>query len=96
MSPTQPAPEGLSLTLYTRDGCVLCDHLLEALAQYCAAHQLLVQVQEVDITEDPRLLVRYARDIPVLMLGGREVCRHQFDARALAREIEANGSARAR
>jgi len=69
------------LRLYTRAGCHLCDELLaEAqpiLARFGAA------VDPVDVDTDPELARRYGLSIPVLVLDGREVCRHRLDAPAL-------------
>jgi hypothetical protein len=40
-------------------------------------------VNEIDITGNPGLEARYGWDIPVLLAGDREICRHYLDGQAL-------------
>lgn len=70
----------LSVTLYSRPGCRLCEDakrdLFEALPS--------VEVREIDVDSDPRLRSRYGFDIPVAVAGGRELFRHRFDPLCIA------------
>jgi glutaredoxin len=56
-----------TLTLYTKEGCGLCEEVKRELAALAAAypHRLV----EVDITTDPALLRQYHLTIPVLQVG---------------------------
>jgi glutaredoxin len=59
------------LTLYSGPGCSLCDKaklLVERVAR-----DVPLEVEEVDITQDPELYDRYRYAIPVIALDGREV-----------------------
>jgi glutaredoxin len=69
------------LQLYTRPGCHLCEALLAEAAPLLERHG--ARVESINIDEDPALQRRYDRSIPVLVLGGREICRHRLDAHAL-------------
>lgn len=40
-------------------------------------------VEDVDIGGKPELEARYGWDIPVLLAGETEICRHFFDPKAL-------------
>ncbi|MBE2221249.1 MAG: glutaredoxin family protein [Anaerolineae bacterium] len=57
----------LTVTLYTKDGCGLCDEVKAELAELAQAfpHKL----QEVDITKDSDLFARYRFTIPVVKMG---------------------------
>ena len=60
-----------TLTLYTKEGCGLCEEVKEQLATLAAAypHKLI----EVDITADPALFQQYRIIIPVLLVGDIEL-----------------------
>lgn len=74
-------------TLYTRDGCHLCER----------AHELLmrhgIDVTLVDIDRDPELLARYNEWVPVVMIDGQERFRGIVDERLLRRLLRAGDHA---
>jgi predicted thioredoxin/glutaredoxin len=45
----------------------------------------LPPVEVLDVDADPQLLRRYGLDVPVLLLDGSLVCRHQLDVPELKR-----------
>ena len=61
------------VTLYTRPGCHLCDDARAVIEAVCA--ELGETYEEVDVDEDPALLDRYAEEIPVTLVDGRQ---HDF------------------
>ncbi len=61
------------VTLYTRPGCHLCVVALAVVERVCA--DLGEAYEEVDITGDPVLLERFAEEIPVTFVDGRQ---HDF------------------
>jgi glutaredoxin len=69
------------LTLLGRDGCHLCEDMRAALKPWAARFQF--EVEEIDITGKTELEARYGWDIPVLLAGESEICRHFLDERAL-------------
>lgn len=69
------------LTLLGRDGCHLCEDMRTALSPWADRFQFAVE--EVDIAGKPELEARYGWDIPVLLAGEAEICRHFFDPAAL-------------
>ena len=58
------------VTLYSRPGCHLCDDAREVVARVCA--DLGERFEEVSILDDPDLLERYAEEIPVTLVDGRQ------------------------
>ena len=61
------------VTLYTRPGCHLCAEARVVVERVCA--DLGETFDEVDITTDPALLERFAEEIPVTFVDGRQ---HDF------------------
>lgn len=57
----------LTVTLYTKDGC----HLCEDVKGYLALHEERYPhtLDEVDITQDNELFARYRFSIPVIKIG---------------------------
>jgi glutaredoxin len=61
------------VTLYGRQGCHLCDDARAVIERVCA--DLGEEFVEVDVDSDPALLDRYAEEIPVTLVDGRQ---HDF------------------
>lgn len=77
----------MELVLYTRPGCHLCDEMKTVIAAR-RRHRAVV-LTEIDISTDASLERRYGRDIPVLLLNGKEVARHRLEAQDLDRMLGA-------
>jgi hypothetical protein len=73
--------EGPRLTLYTREGCHLCEEMLAGLHELAAGMTFEVDLRDIDA--DPRLVERYGPRIPVLTLNERTLCELRLDARAV-------------
>ena len=71
----------VALTLLGRDGCHLCEDMRAALKPWAARFQF--EVEEIDIRGKTELEARYGWDIPVLLAGDAEICRHFLDTQAL-------------
>ena len=69
---TQP-----DLTVYSRTYCHLCDDMIAGLHELQARFRFRLTV--VDVDSDPALEDLYGEDVPVLMHGSRELCRHRLD-----------------
>ncbi len=74
------------VTLYTRDGCHLCD---EAREEILALQRggLELELREVDIEADERLHARFVERIPVVEVGGEVVSELGTDEAALRAAI---------
>ena len=79
-----------SLTLYYREGCHLCETMLQALAGLQS--RLGFEIQRVDIDRDEQLRARYDEWVPVLCLGAEEICHYQLDEEALLRVLDGQKS----
>jgi glutaredoxin len=71
----------VTLTLYTKHGCHLCDDVRSTLDELQADH--LFALEEIDITTNEELFARYRFDIPVLLKDGLEVARGRITDREL-------------
>ena len=63
--PRDPVP----VTLYSKPGCHLCEVMKQELAR--AGLERRYALQEVDISNDPKLSKLYGARIPVLAIAGR-------------------------
>lgn len=70
-------------TLYTRDGCHLCEEAHELLAEYGLRPHL------VDIDQDPELRARYTNCVPVVEIEGVERFRGRVNRLLLERLLRA-------
>jgi glutaredoxin len=61
------------VTLYSRPGCHLCDDARAVIARVC--DELGEAYDEVSIADDPDLSARFAEEIPVTFVDGRQ---HDF------------------
>ena len=73
----------LSLTLYVRNYCHLCDDMRAAIAPW--RERFGFELEEVDVDDDPAVEERFGEKVPVLVEGEREICHYHFDEVALWR-----------
>ena len=76
------------VTLYGRPGCHLCDEARDAIAEIADGR---IELREVDIETDDRLLTTYLERIPVVEVGGRIVSELVFDRDAFTRALHTVG-----
>ena len=56
----------LSLTIYSRPGCHLCDEMKALVRRIQGLSQAPITIDEIDISTDPELESRFGLEIPVL------------------------------
>ena len=61
----RPTPRPLNVTVYSRDGCHLCDEAVDLLAEFG------LRANVVDIDQDPDLVARYDCCVPVVEIDGK-------------------------
>ena len=71
----------MTLTLYAKPGCHLCDEVRSRLEELQGEHGY--EIREIDITRDAELFARYRYEIPVLWRDGIEVARGRISDREL-------------
>ena len=75
----------MQLTLYYREGCHLCEIMLQALRGLQSDMEF--EISLVDIDREPDLRQRYDEWVPVLCRGELEICHYQLDLEALNRAL---------
>ncbi len=68
----------LTLTVYSRAYCHLCDEMIEALRGLQGLFHFEIVV--VDVDADPDLEQRHGEQVPVLMHGGHELCHYRLES----------------
>jgi glutaredoxin len=64
----------VEIVLYSKPDCHLCDAAKKIIA--ACQRQRPFALRVVDISCDPQLMSRFANDIPLVFLDGREIARH--------------------
>jgi glutaredoxin len=79
-----------AITLYTRDGCHLCDDAKAAISPLLA--EFGATLREVDIDDNPLLRERYTDDVPVIFVGPDRFAHHRLDTAALRHRLQQSKS----
>jgi glutaredoxin len=74
--------------LYGRPGCHLCDEARDAITEIANGR---IELREVDIESDDRLLSTYLERIPVVEVAGHVVSELVFDRDAFMRALHTVG-----
>lgn len=67
----------VNLTLYTRQGCHLCQDMEQHIMLFQKQYDFSLHI--VDIDADKLLQLRYGERVPVLAAGEREICHYFFN-----------------
>lgn len=71
----------VTVTLYTRARCHLCDDAHDALVGVQREHPFALDV--VDVDSDPELVALYGLEVPVVMVAGRKAFKYRVDPAVL-------------
>jgi hypothetical protein len=71
-----------TITLYTKEGCHLCELALAVIEDVRRRHPFDLTL--IDILDDPAAYDHYKHDIPVVLLDGGEIARHRLTAGQLS------------
>ncbi len=74
----------MEATLYTRDGCCLCDEAKALLERYGFCLNL------VDVDTDPELVTQHGECVPVVVIDGKVRFRGRVDEVLLNRLLSAS------
>jgi hypothetical protein len=80
----------VAVTIYRRAGCHLCDQARDQILRL-TADSGQIELREVDIESDERLLSAYLERIPVVEVAGSEVSELEFDADAFSDAVHTVG-----
>ena len=74
------------VTLYGRPECHLCEEARAAVA--AARSRREFELEEIDVSLDPRLARRYGERIPVVAIDGEDVLELRFGAEEVVRQLD--------
>ena len=75
----------LTLTLYSRPGCCLCEDMKTVLTQ--VRRDIPFNLEEINISTDPELETRFGQEIPVLFVNGRKAFKYRVSERELRQKL---------
>lgn len=73
------------LTLYGKAGCHLCEEASKVVRDVQMRHPF--DLEEIDITRDPRLFALYKERIPVIAIDGQETLELVIESTELERAL---------
>ena len=76
----------MKVTLYGKAGCCLCDDARAAVTE--VRREIAFDLEEVDVSLDPRLHRAYGERIPVVAVDGEDVIELGVDAHALRQVLD--------
>lgn len=79
----------IQLTIYSRDGCHLCEDMLEHLEMLRQDHGFGIEIRDVD--SNPDWLNAYSDLVPVLEYNGKQICHYFLDQASLLKVLEETG-----
>jgi glutaredoxin len=77
------------VTLYTREGCHLCDEARAAMAP--AIVRTGAELREIDIDDDAELRAMYNDSVPVIFVGADFFARYRVEAKKFENALEVAG-----
>ena len=83
----------VSLTLYSRPGCCLCEDMKAVLAEVELDPPF--DLEEIDISTQAKLEERFGQEIPVLFVNGRKAFKYRVTSRELHRHLRRERLSRA-
>ncbi len=78
--------EPLALQVMVRQGCHLCEELMELLARHPRAAEFSVAVLDVDSRADWQ--AKYGLRVPVVLAGETEICEYFLDFERLEQVLD--------
>lgn len=76
----------LKLRIYSKPDCHLCEIAKEVIDR--AAEKYPLEIEVINILNDPQAYALYCNDIPVGFLEGRKLFKHRIDEKALLRALD--------
>jgi glutaredoxin len=68
------------VTVYTRENCHLCAAAIDTVERVVASCSRPVEVDTVDVDDDPDLRERYGERVPYVTVDGRAQFKYRVDA----------------
>ena len=79
----------ITFTVYSRQGCHLCEDMLLQLIQLQQMHDF--KITEVDVDSSPQLIEQYGSQVPVVTCGDQQLCHYFLDQAAVMQALAGVG-----
>ena len=73
------------IRLYTRRDCCLCEEMKGVVRD--VAEEVPLEVEEVDVDNEPDLREKFGGEVPVLFIDGRKAFKYRVAARELKKKL---------
>jgi glutaredoxin len=80
-----PKTTPITVTLYTRPGCHLCEDAKSIIEPLLA--EFGATLREINIDTDARLTEQFGYDIPVIFINDRKAAKHRINAEQFRRQL---------
>ena len=77
----------VTVTVYSRESCHLCDEALDVVRRVADDAARPVAVTVVDVDEDPTLRARYGERVPYVLVDDRPAFKFRVDETGLRRRL---------
>ncbi|EMA60194.1 glutaredoxin family protein [Halorubrum lipolyticum] len=77
------ASETVPVTVYTREDCSLCEVARETIEEVAEGLDVAVDLDMVDLDEDPELAAEYGERVPYVLVDGHPAFKYEVDERDL-------------
>ncbi|WP_418281365.1 glutaredoxin family protein [Halorubrum sp. DTA98] len=84
------ATDGVSVTIYTREGCSLCVTARETVERVADDVGVAVDIAMIDVDEDPELAAEYGERVPYVLVDGHPSFKYEIDERELRLKLLAS------
>ncbi len=79
-------PHGPEVTLYTRQGCHLCEDAKQVIDGLREIAEFRLKILDIDL--DPELQARFTNEVPVIFINGRKAFKYRVEPRQLLRRLK--------
>ena len=76
----------IHVTLYTRPDCSLCEEMKMLLQR--AMRRYPLELDEVNIDQDPELRERFGHEVPILFIEGRKAFKYRVTEQELLKRLD--------
>jgi len=83
------ATEPVSVTVFSREECHLCEEAIETLEAVAAEEGVALEIDEQDVDADPDLRERYGDRVPYVLIEGRPTFKLRVDPERARRKLQA-------
>ncbi|GGK54886.1 glutaredoxin family protein [Haloarcula sebkhae] len=78
----------VSITVYTRENCHLCEEAIETIERVADDEGLTIALDLVDVDEDPNLREEYGERVPYVLVDESPAFKYHVDERQLREKLQ--------